>query len=172
MWLHPRVLFEVSKWSLTWSFKEWAASVNWRQVQSNPSNPSQIFYFEGWGRGRLDADWDDSTQKSVETLWLLGDGRHQVLPSVTSLRPPASSQDWLLISLEMGDMGKGIKRSARVNSDSYLGREFGREVRGTTAVILQGKRKDTFWKIGLNILLPGFKLTNATPVLIGWATRA
>ena len=40
--------------------------------------------------------------------------------------------------------GAGIKRSARVNSDSYLGREFGREVRGTTAVILQGKRKDTF----------------------------
>ena len=118
MWLHPRVLFEVSKWSLTWSFKEWAASVNWRQVQSKQFvivsflvllisfYKSNILFCRMRKTGCRLGWFDPEDCRDLVVVW---DGQHQVWPSVTSLRPPASSQDWLLISLEIGDMGKGPK---------------------------------------------------------------
>ena len=64
------------------------------------------------------------------------DGMMLVFPSVTSLRPPASSQDWLLTSLEMGE---GHKEKRKGEQGQHLGRELGREVRGTTAGIFSRK---------------------------------
>ena len=59
-------------------------------------------------------------------------------PTATSIQPGLAPH-------QTGDGGHGEgHKEKRVNSFSYLGHEFGREVRGTTAVILQGKRKDTF----------------------------
>ena len=51
--------------------------------------------------------------------------------------PVATSQDWLLINLEMG---KGHKEKPKGEQGQHLGHEFGREVRGTTAGIFSRKR--------------------------------
>ena len=68
--------------------------------------------------------------------------------------------------------GRGIKRSVRVNRVNIWVMSLVERCEVPLRAYSQGKRKDTFWKIGINILLPGFELTNASPVLIRWATRA
>ena len=77
--------------------------------------------------------------------------------------PVATSQDWLLINLEMGTWGRGIKRIVRVNTVNIWVVSLVERCEVPLRAYSQGKRKDT---LGINILLPGFELTNASPVLI------
>ena len=116
---------------------------------------SQIFYFEGWGRGRLEADWDDLTERTCG-CW----DKDGMMFSRVSL--PCGHQNLVKSgSSSTWRWGRGIKRSVRVNRVIIWVVSLVERCELPLQAYSQGKRKDTFWKIGINI--PGFELTNATP---------